>query len=62
MRWERTEHEMCFLYDPDQENICPGAGGRKLKMVCVWCPNFKKQKEKKTNNEMKKEGEENAGG
>lgn len=49
MRWERTEHEMCFLYDPDQENICPGAGGRKLRQVCVYCPNYErwiKRKEK----------------
>lgn len=36
----------CFTYE--EAGTCAGAGGRKLRSVCVWCPKYQK-KEKKEN-------------
>jgi len=35
-----AEIQRCFTFE--EENVCKGAGGRKLRQVCVWCPNYKK--------------------
>ena len=32
------EYEMCLVYEKGRE--CPGAGGRKLRHVCIYCPNY----------------------
>ena len=50
---ERSDHEKriadelnwCYTYEPGQ--ACPGASGRKLRRVCVWCPNYKRPKNEK---------------
>ena len=34
------EYEMCLLFKKGSERICFGAAGRKLRLVCVFCPNF----------------------
>ena len=49
---ERGDHEgriereirFCLVYQDNQS--CMGAGGQKLRQICVWCPNFRRQKEK----------------
>ena len=35
-----AEVRWCFTFEQDQQ--CAGASGRKLRRVCVWCPNFRK--------------------
>ena len=35
-----AEIRRCFTYE--EEKRCEGAGGRKLRQVCVWCPNYKR--------------------
>lgn len=46
------EYEWCYTYEPDKECSCLGASGRKLKCVCVYCPNwtqYRKNREKERN-------------
>ena len=35
---------MCFTFDQGE---CRGASGRKLRRVCIYCPNFKQYRERK---------------
>ena len=37
----------CFTYEEEKKNICVGASGRKLRQVCVWCPNYRKREGEK---------------
>ena len=37
----KQEIKRCFTFD--EKKSCIGAGGRKLRQVCVWCPCFKKE-------------------
>ena len=37
-----TDLRWCFTYEPDRRRTCAGASGRKLRQVCVWCPNYQK--------------------
>lgn len=37
-----TELRWCFTYEPEKNPICAGASGRKLRQVCIWCPNYQK--------------------
>ena len=39
------EYEMCLVYEKDGE--CPGAGGRKLRRVCIYCPNYQRHPKRK---------------
>lgn len=39
------EYEMCLVYEKDRE--CPGAGGRKLRRVCIYCPNYQRYLKRK---------------
>lgn len=39
------EYEMCLVYEKDRE--CPGAGGRKLRRVCIHCPNYQRYLKRK---------------
>lgn len=42
----KTELHWCFIFE--QGGSCAGASGRKLRQVCIWCPNYhKKQKKQK---------------
>lgn len=52
MEWSNDEKRMkeylmCFTYEPDKKRQCIGASGRKLRRVCVWCPNYKRPKKEK---------------
>ena len=46
------EYEMCFTFDQNRE--CCGASGRKLRQVCIYCPNYDRYKQRR-----KQEGKEN---
>ncbi len=37
---KKEEISYCFTFEPGEERICHGASGRKLRQVCVWCPNW----------------------
>ena len=41
MQWVKTEIDMCLNYN--EGGTCYGAGGGRLRRVCVWCPNFKRR-------------------
>ena len=48
---------MCFIIDQDKE--CRGASGRKLRRVCIHCPNYiRYQERKKKEKEEKDHGNE----
>lgn len=40
-----TDYVMCFTYEKEKE--CKGASGRKLRRVCIYCPNYQKYLERK---------------
>lgn len=40
---ERVKQEIYFCFTYEKGKSCIGAGGRKLRQVCVWCPCFKKE-------------------
>ncbi len=40
---ERIKREISFCFTYEEEKSCIGAGGRKRRQVCVWCPCFKKE-------------------
>lgn len=50
MDQDKSEHEKrieaelqwCFTFDPERREMCAGASGRKLRQICVWCPNYRK--------------------
>ena len=50
---ENDERIECYTYEPGQ--VCCGASGRKLRRVCIYCPNYIPNKRKKGEDE---EGEE----
>lgn len=37
---KRIDAEVRWCFTFEQEHRCPGASGRKLRRVCVWCPNY----------------------
>ena len=41
----KTELAWCFTYDQAEE--CRGASGRKLRQVCIYCPNYRPKLKKK---------------
>ena len=43
----RDEIEHCFKYEPEEKQICFGAGGRRLRRVCIYCPNYRDKREEK---------------
>ena len=44
----KQEIKRCFTFD--EKKSCIGAGGRKLRQVCVWCPCFKKEEKHEKGN------------
>lgn len=47
----------CFTYEPGKERTCIGASGRKMRKICVYCPNwirFKKLKMEEPEHEKSK--------
>lgn len=40
---KRIEYESCFTYEKDQDtDECRGASGRKMRRVCIYCPNYRR--------------------
>ena len=42
---KRIEAEVRWCFTYEQEKACAGASGRKLRQVCVWCPNYRRKKD-----------------
>lgn len=36
----RRELNWCFTFEPDSRAMCHGASGRKLRQLCIYCPNL----------------------
>ena len=43
------EYEMCFTFDQDRE--CCGASGRKMRRVCIHCPNYERWRQRREKEE-----------
>ena len=43
----------CMTYEPDREDECCGASGRKMRRVCIRCQNYDRWRQRK---EQEKEG------
>lgn len=41
----RIEAEVRWCFTFEEKKACPGAGGRKLRQVCVWCPNYRRKED-----------------
>lgn len=39
---ERIAEEISYCFTYEKGSSCAGASGRKMKEVCVWCPNFER--------------------
>lgn len=37
-----AEIRYCFTFEEEKKWTCAGASGRKLRQVCIYCPNFRK--------------------
>ena len=46
----RIERELEWCFTKDEGKSCKGAGGRKMRQVCVWCPCFKKEEKHEKSN------------
>ena len=53
------EYQMCFIYEPERKDECCGASGRKLRRVCVYCPNYQRYWERKQKEKEKEEDKKN---
>lgn len=43
---ERIAQEIRWCFTADTPGSCPGASGRKLRQVCVWCEKYQGKKER----------------
>lgn len=41
---KRIKEELRWCYTFEEGKKCIGAGGRKLRQICVWCPNYQKER------------------
>lgn len=41
-----AEIRQCFTFEEMDKQKCVGAGGRKLRRVCIYCPNYKERNDK----------------
>ena len=64
MEWsgnEKTvekEIQMCFTYEKENEDQeCCGASGRKMRQVCIYCPNYRRHLQRKDKDKEKKDHE-----
>ena len=64
MEWsgnEKTvekEIQMCFTYEKENEDQeCCGASGRKMRQVCIYCPNYRRYLQHKDKEREKKDHE-----
>ena len=39
---ERIQEEISFCFTYEEGSSCCGAGGRKMRETCVWCPLYRK--------------------
>ena len=53
---ERIAEEIGFCLMYEARGTCTGAGGRKLRRVCVWCPNYRRKEKPKEKEEGKNAG------
>lgn len=42
-----AEIRRCFIFEENDRRKCAGASGRKLRSVCIYCPNYKERTEEK---------------
>ena len=49
----REEIDHCLKYEPQERRMCFGAGGRRLRRVCIYCPNYTEQEQRKDNEHEK---------
>ena len=64
MEWSdhgKAEYLMCFTYEPERQEECRGASGRKMRQACVYCPNYERYR-KQQNEKRKREDKENEKG
>ena len=50
---KRDEHLMCFTFEEGKR--CIGASGRKLRRVCIYCPNWIRNGEKEGRKDNEKD-------
>ena len=43
---DRIAEEISYCFTYEEGNTCCGACGRKLRQVCIWCPNYQKQEKR----------------
>lgn len=53
---KKEEISYCFTFEPGEKRICFGASGRKLRQICVYCPNWIRYKKIKTEEKKHEEG------
>lgn len=53
----KKDYVMCFTYEKEKE--CKGAGGRKLRRVCVYCPNYHPEEKERGGSECHRLKESN---
>lgn len=53
-----TEIRWCMTYEDG--GTCKGAGGRKMRQVCVWCANYREGTEE--NDDRREHGEKSVSG
>ena len=52
------EYQMCFTYEKDQKkDECCGASGRKMRKVCIYCPNYRRYLQRKDKERENKDHE-----
>lgn len=54
---ERVKKEIgyCLMFEPEQREVCRGAGEHKRRRLCIWCPNYiKEEKERSDENARSK--------
>lgn len=47
-----AEIRRCFTFDETDRRKCAGAGGRKLRRVCIYCPKYKEGNEEQWKQEL----------
>ena len=55
---ERIGREIRYCLTFEEGNTCLGAGERKRRRVCVWCPNYERYR-KQQDKKRKREDEQN---
>ena len=56
------EYTMCYLYEPDKKGECRGASGRKMRRVCIYCPNYERYRQRNERKHREREDKDNEKG